>query len=170
MVFEINALTIIVMAALGAVAAYLSNQNIAVFNDGMRPMYPQYLNKVMDRKTLFATSFALSFGLVVGFGVPTSIAGKIIIVHTILLATDIIGALFNDDKTGMLIATVVGGVFGVMLLFGMQVIVDVISKLPVNFLGSLATVGSLIIVSFAVFPALAIAYQAGVVKVGLFSY
>lgn len=75
MVFEINALTIIVMAALGAVAAYLSNQNIAVFNDGMRPMYPQYLNKVMDRKTLFATSFALSFGLVVGFGVPTSIAG-----------------------------------------------------------------------------------------------
>ncbi len=170
MVFEINALTIIVMAALGAVAAYLSNQNIAVFNDGMRPMYPQYLNKVMDRKTLFATSFALSFGLVVGFGVPTSIAGKIIIVHTILLATDIIGALFNDDKTGMLIATVVGGVFGVMLLFGMQVIVDVISKLPVNFLGSLATVGSLIIVSFAVLPALAIAYQAGVVKVGLFSY
>lgn len=130
-------------------------------------MYPQYLNKVMDRKTLFATSFALSFGLVVGFGVPTSIAGKIIIVHTILLATDIIGALFNDDKTGMLIATVVGGVFGVMLLFGMQVIVDVISKLPVNFLGSLATVGSLIIVSFAVFPALAIAYQAGVVKGGI---
>ena len=159
MVFSINVLTVIVMAAFGGIAAYLANQNIAVFNDGTRPMYQPYLNGEIDRKSLFATSFALSFGLVVGFGVPTSIAGRIIIVHTILLACDIIGALFKEDKKGMMIATAIGAAFGVLLMFGMQGVIDLISLLPIDFLGSLATVGGLIIILFCVFPALAVAYQ-----------
>ncbi len=162
MVYDVNLLTVLVMAALGAVSAYLSNQNVAVFNDGTRPMYGPYIDGKTDRKTLFATSFALSFGLVVGFGLPTSIAGGIIIVHTILLATDIIGAAFADDKKGMVCSTVVGGLFGVALLFGMQAIVDLFAMLPVGFLGNLSTVGDLVITLFIVFPALAVAYQAGV--------
>lgn len=162
MVFQINALTIIVMALLGAACAYLANQNIAVFNDGMRPVYPQYLNGLMDRKSLFATSFALSFGLVIGFGLPTSIAGGIIIVHTIMLACDIIGAAFSDKGSAKWIATAVGAVFGVLLMFGMQGIYNVFELLPVNFLGNLSTVGSLIITTFCVFPAIAVAYQSGI--------
>jgi len=161
MAFEINALTIIVMALLGGLSAYLANQNIAVFHDGMRPIYPQYLSGVMDRKTLFATSLALSLGLVIGFGLPTSIAGRIIIIHTILLACDIIGAAFSDQGNGKWIAAAVGAAFGVFLLFGMQGIINVFSVLPVNFLGNLGTVGSLIITTFCVFPALVVAYQSG---------
>lgn len=167
MLFEINLLTIIVMAALGGICAYLANQNIAVFHDGLRPLYPQYFNGMMDRKTLFATSFALSFGLVIGFGIPTSIAGKIIIVHTIMLACDIIGTLFSDNERGKWIATAVGALFGILLLFGMQVIMDIFSVLPIDFTGDLGAVGSLIIVSFSVFPAIAVAYQAGVAKGGI---
>lgn len=167
MLFEINILTIIVMAALGGICAYLANQNIAVFHDGLRPLYPQYLDGVMDRKTLFATSFALSFGLVIGFGIPTSIAGKIIITHTIMLACDIIGTLFSDDRNGKWISTGVGALFGVALLFGMQVLMNIFTILPIDFTGDLGLVGSLIIVSFSVFPAIAVAYQAGVVKGGI---
>lgn len=167
MLFEINLLTIIVMAALGGICSYLANQNIAVFHDGLRPLYSQYFDGAMDRKTLFATSFALSFGLVIGFGIPTSIAGKIIIVHTIMLACDIIGTLFPDNEKGKWISTSVGALFGVVLLFGMQVIMDIFSVLPIDFTGDLGTVGSLIIVSFSVFPAIAVAYQAGVVKGGI---
>ena len=159
MAFEINALTIIVMAALGGICAYLANQNIAVFNDGTRPMYQPYLNNEIDRKTLFATSFALSFGLVIGFGLPTSIAGRIIIVHTIMLACDIIGALFKEDKKGLILSTAVGAAFGILLMFGMQGVVNLFSILPINFLGSLSTVGGLIVILFCVFPALAVAYQ-----------
>ncbi len=162
MVFEITILTVLVMAAVGALSAYLANQNIAVFNDGLRPMYPQYLSGAIDRKTLFATSFALSFGLVVGFGLPTSIAGKIILIHTVLLGCDIIGTAFKDDKKGGISAAVVGAVFSIILLFGMQGIVDFISILPINFLDDLSNVGALIIISFCVFPALAIAYQSNV--------
>ncbi|MGB4985226.1 MAG: YhfT family protein [Erysipelotrichaceae bacterium] len=161
MVYDVNLLTVLVMAALGAVAAYLSNQNVAVFNDGTRPMYGPYIDKKTDRKTLFATSFALSFGLVIGFGLPTSIAGGIIIVHTILLACDIIGVAFSDSKKGMILATASGAVFGVLLMFGMQTIINLFSVLPINFLGNLSTVGSLVITLFCIFPALAIAYQSG---------
>lgn len=167
MLFQINALTIIVMAALGGICAYLANQNIAVFHDGLRPMYPAYFSKVIDRRTLFATSFALSFGLVIGFGLPTSIAGKIIIVHTIMLACDIFGTMFNDDVKGKWLATAVGALFGIVLLFGMQAIIDALKILPINFTGSLGIVGSLIILAFSVFPAIAVAYQAGVFKGGV---
>lgn len=164
MIFDINVLTVLVMAGLGAIASYLANQNIAVFHDGLRPLYPQYFSGAMDRKTLFATSFALSFGLVIGFGIPTSIAGKIIIVHAILLATDIIGTMFNDDKTGGILSLVVGALFAVILLFGMETIMDIFSYLPIDFTSNLSSVGSLITISFAVFPAIAVAYQAGFAK------
>lgn len=161
MVFEINALTIIVMALLGAICAYLANQNIAVFNDGMRPVYPQYFNGTMDRSSLFATSFALSFGLVIGFGLPTSITGGIIIVHTIMLACDIIGAACPDKGYFKWIAAAVGAVFGIILMFGMQGIINIFEVLPVKFLDNLSSVGDLIIVTFCVFPAMAVAYQSG---------
>lgn len=164
MAFEINILTVLVMAAVGGICAFLANQNIAVFNDGTRPMYGPYIEGKIDRKTLFATSFALSFGLVIGFGLPTSIAGKIIIVHTVLLACDIIGAAFNDDKKGMILSTVVGALFAVVLMFGMQAIMDIFALLPVNFLDNLSSVGNLVTVLFCVFPSLAVAYQYGVTK------
>lgn len=164
MIFEINALTLLVIAGLGAICSFLANQNIAVFNDGTRPMYGPYINKQIDRKTLFATSFALSFGLVIGFGLPTSIAGKIIIIHTVLLACDIIGVAFNDDNKGKWLATGCGALFGIILLFGMQSIMSAFELLPVNFLGELDKVGGLIITLFCVFPALAIAYQTNVKK------
>ncbi len=166
MVYEVNFLTVTVMALLGAVASYLSNQNVAVFNDGVRPMYGPYINGEIDRKTLFATSFALSFGLVIGFGLPTSIAGGIIIVHTVLLAADIIGAGFPDDSQGGMMALGSGALLGIALMFGMQTIINIFGSLPINFLGNLSTVGSLVITLFCVFPALAIAYQSGF-KVGM---
>ena len=159
MIYQINVLTIIVMAALGGMAAYLANQNIAVLNDGIRPFYGSYFNNEMDRKTLFTNSFALSFGLVIGFGLPTSIAGKIIIVHAILLACDIIGTFFREDTRGLILSTVFGAAYGVLLMFTMQGIIDLFSLLPIRFLENLASVGSLIVVLFCVFPALAVAYQ-----------
>jgi len=162
MVFEINLLTVLVMASLGGICAYLANQNIAVFHDGLRPIFPQYLNGMMDRRTLFATSAALSIGLVVGFGVSTSIAGGIIICHTIMLACDMIGAAFPDDKPLFKwLSTAVGAAFGVVLMFGMQALMLLFAWLPIDFLGSLGAVGSLIIVTFCVFPALAVSYQSG---------
>ena len=122
----------VIIAAVGALASILANQSIAVFNDGLRPVLPEYLEKRMDRKALAATSFAIGFGLVIGYGLPTSIAASIILIHCILLTTDIIGTWCPDTKKGMIVSGVIGAVYGVALLFGLQVIIDLFNLLPVK--------------------------------------
>ena len=154
----------VIIAAVGALASILANQSIAVFNDGLRPVLPEYLEKRMDRKALAATSFAIGFGLVIGYGLPTSIAASIILIHCILLTTDIIGTWCPDTKKGMIVSGVIGAVYGVALLFGLQVIIDLFNLLPVNFLGSLGQVSAGITLAFAIFPAVTVALQFGAAK------
>ena len=145
----------VIIAAVGALASILANQSIAVFNDGLRPVLPEYLEKRMDRKALAATSFAIGFGLVIGYGLPTSIAASIILIHCILLTTDIIGTWCPDTKKGMIVSGVIGAVYGVALLFGLQVIIDLFNLLPVS---------AGITLAFAIFPAVTVALQFGAAK------
>ena len=154
----------LVVALLGALAAILSNAGIAVFNDGFRAIVPEYLEGRMDKKALAATSFAISFGLVIGFGIPVSIAASIILIHSILLGTDIIGSFCASGKKGLAISGVVGALYGVGIVYGLQFVVDLFAMLPVNFLDALKQVGTPITVAFAVFPALVVSYQFGIKK------
>lgn len=159
---------ILLMALIGALASILANKGVAVFNDGLRPIMPEYLEGRMDRKALAATSFALSFGLVIGFGIPISLAATIILIHSILLGTDIIGTWSPDGKRGVVIAGVVGAAYGAGIAAGMQIVVNAFKALPVNFLPQLGQVGGPIVAAFAGFPALTVAYQYGFKK-GLFT-
>lgn len=159
----------IVAILLGALASLLSNRGVAVFNDGLRPIIPEFLENRMDRKSLAATSFALSFGLVVGFGIPFSLTTPIILIHSILLGTDIIGCSFSFNKKGAILSTLAGGIYGFLLTVGLKIVVEAFSLLPVNFLPALGKVGSPIIVAFAAFPALVVSYQYGIKK-GLFTF
>ncbi len=154
----------IVIMAIGALASVLANKGIAVFNDGFRPLVPQYFEGKMSRKELAATSFAISFGLVVGFGIPTSIAASIILIHSILLTTDIIGTVFKDDLKGMVLSGIVGALYGLGILAGLEVIVDLFAKLPYNFLSTLGGVSAPVTAAFAIFPAVAVAMQHGFKK------
>ncbi|MGL5041511.1 MAG: YhfT family protein [Culicoidibacterales bacterium] len=155
---------LIVIGALGALAAVIANKGIAVFNDGLRPIIPEYLDNKIGKKELAATSFALGFGLVIGFGIPVSIGVSIILVHSILLATDIIGTWSPKGTKGVIIAAIIGAAYGVAIVLGLQYIVDLFAYLPVNFLASLEKVGGPIIIAFSVFPALAVGYQHGFFK------
>jgi hypothetical protein len=157
----------LIIALIGALASILANKGVAVFNDGLRPIVPEYLEGRMDKKAIAATSFALGFGLVIGFGIPVSIAASIILIHSILLGTDIIGTWSPDGKKGMVISGVVGAVYGVGIVAGLQFIVDLFKLLPVNFLPQLGQVGTPIVAAFAAFPALVVAYQYGLLKGGV---
>lgn len=154
----------IVIILIGALASILANRGIAVFNDGFRPIVPQYFDGKISRKELAALSFAISFGLVIGFGIPTSIAATIILIHCLLLTTDIIGVWCPDNKKGTIMAGVIGGVYGFLILVGLEVIVKLFAYLPYNFLSNLGSVSSFITVAFAIFPAVAITYQHGFKK------
>ena len=154
----------LVIALIGALASVLSNQGIAVFNDGFRPIVGQYFNKEISRKELAAMSFAISFGLVIGFGIPTSIAASIILIHCLLLTTDIIGSFCPDTKTGMILSAVIGGVYGLAILAGLEFIVNLFAMMPYNFTSDLGSVSGYVTVAFAIFPALGVAYQHGFKK------
>lgn len=149
----------IVSILVSSLASLLANRGVAVFNDGLRPIFPEYLEGRLDRKSLFATSFALSFGLVIGYGIPFSLTSSIILIHSILLGTDIIGVMFKPDKKGAVFAIIFGGIYGSLITLGLNNVISLFEKLPVNFLPSLSKVGSPIVTAFAVFPALVIGYQ-----------
>ncbi|TCO56299.1 YhfT family protein [Caldanaerobacter subterraneus] len=153
---------IVLIALIGALAAILANRGIAVFNNGLRPIMPEYLEGRMKKAELAATSFALSFGLVIGFGIPISIGATILLIHSILLGTDIIGTWSPEGKAGYVIAGFLGALWGIGLLVGLQWIVNVFKKLPVNVFDSMGQIGTPVIFAFAAFPALAVAYQYGV--------
>ncbi len=155
---------IIIIGLLGALAAVLANQNIAVFNDGLRPISGQYVDKKIDRKALGATSFALSFGLVIGFGIPVSIGASILLIHSVLLGTDIIGTIFPDGKKGLIIAAICGALYGILLVVGLEGLVTAFGKLPYDFTGSLGMVGGPVVIAFSVFPAIAVGMQHGFKK------
>ncbi|MEX5410563.1 hypothetical protein GV764_08730 [Atlantibacter hermannii] len=152
------------IAIIGGLSAMMANRGIAVFHDGLRPLIPEYLEGRMSRKALGATSFALSFGLVIGFGIPFSLTAPIILVHSLLLGTDVIGIWCSDNRRGFLLSGLIGAIYGVALLAGLRSIVDLFNMLPVNFMSNLSKVGDPIIVCFALFPALVVGYQYGYKK------
>ncbi len=149
----------IVIIAIGALASILSNRGIAVFNDGFRAIVPQYYDGQISRKEMATISFSISFGLVIGFGIPSSIGTTIILIHALLLTTDIIGTWCPDSKTGMIMSGVIGGVYGLLLLVGLEVVVKLFNYLPYNFLSDLGSVSAYMTIAFAIFPAVAVAYQ-----------
>ena len=157
----------LIVALIGALASILANLGVAVFNDGLRPIVPEYEEGRMDKKALAATSFALGFGLVIGFGIPFSITASIVLIHSILLATDIIGSWAPKGKKGIIISGIIGAAYGIGLVGGLKFIVDAFSHLPVNFLSQLGQVGTPIVAAFAAFPALVVGYQYGFKKGGL---
>ena len=154
----------ILIAAIGALAAFLTNRGIAVFNDGLRPVMPEFVEGRMTRKELAATAFAMGFGLVIGFGIPFSLTATILLVHCIFLGTDIIGTATPNGKVGALAAAGLGALYGVGIHLGLEGVVKVFEMLPVNFMGSLGEVSKPVVIAFATFPALATAYQYGAKK------
>ncbi|UFU00248.1 YhfT family protein [Radiobacillus kanasensis] len=148
----------------GIVAAILANRNIAVFNDGLRPIVSEHIEGSLKRRELGLTAFAMSFGLVIGFGIPFTLSASIILIHSILLGTDIIGLITPKNKWGTPVAAVVGGLYGWGLIAGLEGFVKLFDYLPVNFLEPLGEVGTPVVVTFMAFPALAVAMQFGVKK------
>ncbi|MFP3488644.1 YhfT family protein, partial [Staphylococcus sp. SIMBA_130] len=110
----------VLVILIGAMAAVLANLNLAVFHDGLRPIVPENTEGRMGRKELGLTAFAMSFGLVVGFGIPFTITASTILIHSILLGTDIIGLITPRNKWGTPVAAIVGGAYGAGLLVGLE--------------------------------------------------
>lgn len=152
------------LAVIGAISAMMANRGIAVFHDGLRPLVPEHLEGRMSRKALAATSFALSFGLIIGFGIPFSLGASIILVHSLLLGTDVIGVWCPNSRKGFTASGIIGALYAVLLMVGLKSVVELFARLPVDVMTSLGKVGDPIVVCFALFPAMVVAYQYGYKK------
>lgn len=154
-------LNVLVMAALCAVTTIMSNKNIAVFNDALRPITLEYKEKRVNRSALGTTALAFGIGYIVGF-IPQSIASSVIIIHVVLLGTDILGCYLPDKgKKSVVIAGIAGAMYGVVMGIGLDSIQAIFNLLPYNFLGDLGQVSSIVLIAFAIFPALVVALQYG---------
>ena len=162
----------VVIFLAGAMGALLANRGISVFNDAVRPVVPEYREGRMTRMEFFTTTFALSFGLVIGFGLPYSIMSPIILVHSLWLGTDVIGIFFpgksieewwkdKESLVGAVLSFLVGGLYGVALLVGLQGLVDFMQSLPVNVFDAWQNISGPVISAFIVFPCVVIAMDYG---------
>src|SRR5699024_1454638 len=107
---------ILFVVLIGAIAAILANRNIAVFNDGLRPIVSEHIEGNLNRRELGLTAFAMSFGLVIGFGIPFTLSASIIFIQSFLLCTDIIGLVSGNNKWGFSVAAVVVGLYWCRLM------------------------------------------------------
>lgn len=162
----------IVMFLAGAFGAFLANRGIAVFNDAVRPVVPEYREGRMTRVEFATTTFALSFGLIIGFGIPYSIMSPIILVHSLWLGTDVIGIFFpaknidewykdKESLSGAVLSLLVGGIYGVLLLVGLQGFVNLMQALPVNVFDAWQNISGPVISAFIAFPCVVITMDYG---------
>lgn len=171
---------LIVVAIAGALGAGLANRGIALFHDAARSIMPELIGGRMQRREFAALAFSSSFGLILGFGIPYSLASTIVLSHGLWLGTDIIGTWFPgslDDQAdtgqkniwGLLGSIASGAIFGSLLVLALDGISLLVESLPVNFIAAMQGLGSPVIFTLALIPALAITYQYGV-KNGIFAF
>lgn len=154
-------INIVIMACVCSLATIMSNRGIAVFNDALRPMMLEYKENKITKSILGTTAFAFGIGYIVGF-IPQSIATGVIIIHVVLLGTDIIGCYLPDkSRKTILLSGFIGALYGVFVGAGLGIIQDIFTFLPYNFLSDLGKVSSIVLVAFAVFPAFVVTLQYG---------
>lgn len=171
---------LIVVAIAGALGAGLANRGIALFHDAARSIMPELIGGRMQRREFATLAFTSSFGLILGFGIPYSLASTIVLSHGLWLGTDIIGTWFPgsvDDQAdsgqknfwGFLGSIAAGAIFGILLVLALDGIDLLATSLPVNFIAAMQGLGSPVIFTLALIPALAITYQYGI-KNGIFAF
>jgi hypothetical protein len=162
-----------VVTLAGALGAALANRGIAVFHDGLRPMVPERTQGHIERREFVSQAFSLSYGLLLGFGIPFSIVSGVLLNHALWLGTDAIGTWFPGQfeenghshltsALGLVGAIFSGAVYGGLLLLGIDGIGWLTEHLPVGIFDSFGYLARVIVLTFAAFPAVAVAYQHGI--------
>ena len=154
---EISVVSVLVVGALCAMTALCANLGVAVFNDGVRPFVPEFLEGRMPRPEYAVAVFGICIGFIASVGIGNALATNLLNPWLLFLATDIIGAVCPKKW----LAAVAGAAWGILCLVGLGGINTVLTFLPVDLLGALGQLGTYIVTGFALFPVLAIIMQFG---------
>lgn len=155
-----STLDFVIVIALCASSAFLSNIGAAVFHDGIRPVIPEYIEGRMKRPELASVAFGLSVGFIASLGIAFTISTKLLNPWLLFLSTDILGIVAPKKW----IAAVLGGIWGVLCLSSLGMINTALTSLPVDMITGLGALGDPVIAGFSLFPLIAIFRQFGAKK------
>ena len=144
----------IILIAISAWASLLAHKGISNFNDGARPVFPEFIEGRMTRPEFAAVVTGMGVGWVLA-GFTQWIGTGLIAAHLILIATDIIGA-WSPNR---FVAIILGAAYGALAAFGTNMINNAFAALPYNFLNDLTQITTPVLPIFALYPAIAIANQ-----------
>ncbi|HZR43510.1 MAG TPA: YhfT family protein [Ktedonobacteraceae bacterium] len=140
-----------------AFAAFLAHMALAVFNDGVRPFLLDFSRGELSRAQMTAIAFGLSAGFIFGLGVPIALSSGILNPWVLFLPTDILGILAPKKW----LASILGAVWGAIVVFGLSAATTAVHSLPVDFLTAMQQMANPILYLFAFFPTVAITMQFG---------
>ncbi len=154
---EISVLSVLVVGAVCAITALASHVGVAVFNDGVRPFVPEFLEGRMPRPEYALAVFGMCIGFIASVGIGNALATNLLNPWLLFLATDIIGAVCPKKW----LAAIAGAAWGVLCLVGLSGINTVLTFMPIDLIGALGELGTYIVTGFALFPVVAIIMQFG---------
>lgn len=149
----------VVLVAICAWASLLSHKGISNFNDGARPVFPEFMEGRMTRTEFAVVITGMGFGWVLA-GFSQWLGTGLIACHLTLIACDCLGA-WSPNKY---IALAIGAGYGLLCAFGTNAINAAFQALPYNFLNDLTNISGPTLPIFCAFPAVAIAGQFGAKK------
>jgi len=154
---NLTVMVVLITIALCATTALLSHMGAAVFHDGIRPVIPEFIESRMKRPELLSIAFGLSVGFIASVGIAHTMATGLLNPWLLFLTTDILGIMAPKKWMALLL----GGLWGLLSLTALAGINTVLTGLPVDLIGGIATLGDPVVTGFALFPIVAVFKQFG---------
>ncbi|WP_169950469.1 YhfT family protein [Microbispora sp. H11081] len=164
--------SVVLFAAIGALASALAHRGVSVFHDGLRPVMGSFRKGELPRKEVSKTSFNLAWGFFWAFGIPFSIGYVIPLVYMIFMATDWIGVTVRGDQSspwhrtararrGVALALLAGGLWGAAMAVLLRLITEVMHRLPIEMASPVQLFSEPAAGAYFLFAVLTIAYHYG---------
>ena len=169
----------LVFVLCGGSAAFMAHRGFMIFHDASRPYVHDMMEGQMERREWLAAAWPLSFGLMLGLGLPFALATGIILVHLLFLGTDLIGAAIPGGRSGTdanrrriaysysLLAGASGMLFAAVLYFGVHAAVGGMERWPVSLSTAMQPIAMPVVMLVSLFPILVILRQFGAVLAGI---
>lgn len=122
---------LLVVGLLGAVSAVAAHRNIAIYHDGLRTSVADVTSGLKTRREMASYAYTISIGFVVAYALPFALASGIIIIHMIMLGTDVIGVRCRRS-----VEAIAGGLaWGVFVVGAVDLFVKGVQHLPLDTTG-----------------------------------
>jgi hypothetical protein len=93
--FELSLTAVLVFGLLAASSALAVHKTAAVYHDGLRTSVPELWQQQRPRVDLAKYSYSIGIGFILAYALPYSLATGIVVIHIILLTSDVLGLWFQ---------------------------------------------------------------------------